>query len=338
MMKLKVRSLALMIALLLVLGMVAACTPAQTETPAAEAPATEAPAAEATEAPAAAEGDKEVKKIGYSIMNIDNPYFISVKKGVEDRCKELGIEVIVSDAGYDAATQYSHFENFISMGVDGIIADPIDQKSLTDIVEQAKAAGIPVVGEAQPIDNASANCIVNEYDYGYLNGTQAAKWINEKLGGKGKVVIISQDNVEAVIQRGNGLQDAILKLAPESEIVARQAGDTPEMGMKIAESVLQSRPDVNVIVGVNDSGALGAYEAVKNMGIDTTNFLVGGADFTAEAQAKIKEEGSFYRYTIDIQPYETGKKCVDLILEVLKNGPKTEPDYFTMEAKWQGEF
>ncbi len=337
MMKRNVRILALMVALLLVLGMVAACTPAQTP-PAAEAPATEAPAAEAPATEAPAEGEKTVKKIGYSIMNIDNPYFISVKKGVEDRCKELGIEVIVSDAGYDAATQYSHFENFISMGVDGIIADPIDQKSLTDIVEQAKAAGIPVVGEAQPIDNASANCIVNEYDYGYLNGTQAAKWINEKLGGKGKVVIISQDNVEAVIQRGNGLQDAILKLAPESEIVARQAGDTPEMGMKIAESVLQSRPDVNVIVGVNDSGALGAYEAVKNMGIDTTNFLVGGADFTAEAQAKIKEEGSFYRYTIDIQPYETGKKCVDLILEVLKNGEKTQPDYFTMEAKWQGEF
>ncbi len=336
MMKLQVRSLALIVALMLMLGMVAACAPAQT--PAAEAPASEAPASEAPAAEAPADAEKTVTKIGYSIMNIDNPYFISVKKGVEDRCKELGIEVIVSDAGYDAATQYSHFENFISMGVDGIIADPIDQKSLTDIVEQAKAAGIPVVGEAQPIDNASANCIVNEYDYGYLNGTQAAKWINEKLGGKGKVVIISQDNVEAVIQRGNGLQDAILKLAPESEIVARQAGDTPEMGMKIAESVLQSRPDVNVIVGVNDSGALGAYEAVKNMGIDTTNFLVGGADFTAEAQAKIKEEGSFYRYTIDIQPYETGKKCVDLILEVLKNGAKTEPDYFTMEAKWQGEF
>ncbi len=336
MMKLQVRSLALIVALMLVLGMVAACAPAQT--PAAEAPASEAPASEAPATEAPADAEKTVTKIGYSIMNIDNPYFISVKKGVEDRCKELGIEVIVSDAGYDAATQYSHFENFISMGVDGIIADPIDQKSLTDIVEQAKAAGIPVVGEAQPIDNASANCIVNEYDYGYLNGTQAAKWINEKLGGKGKVVIISQDNVEAVIQRGNGLQDAILKLAPESEIVARQAGDTPEMGMKIAESVLQSRPDVNVIVGVNDSGALGAYEAVKNMGIDTTNFLVGGADFTAEAQAKIKEEGSFYRYTIDIQPYETGKKCVDLILEVLKNGAKTEPDYFTMEAKWQGEF
>ena len=333
-MKLTARSLALMVALLLVLGMAAACTPAQTEAPATEAPAAEAPA---TEAPAE-EGDKEVKKIGYSIMNIDNPYFISVKQGVEDRCKELGIEVVVSDAGYDAATQYSHFENFISMGVDGIIADPIDQKSLTDIVDQAKAAGIPVIGEAQPIDNASANCIVNEYDYGYLNGTQAAKWINEKLGGKGKVVIISQDNVEAVIQRGNGLQDAILKLAPESEIVARQAGDTPEMGMKIAESVLQSHPDVNVIVGVNDSGALGAYEAVKNMGIDTTNFLVGGADFTAEAQAKIKEEGSFYRYTIDIQPYETGKKCVDLILDVLENGEKAEPVYFTMAPKWQGEF
>ena len=333
MMKLNVRSLALMVALMLVLGMVAACAPAQPKAPA------EAPAAEATAAPEApADGDKTVKKIGYSIMNIDNPYFISVKQGVEDRCKELGIEVIVSDAGYDAATQYSHFENFISMGVDGIIADPIDQKSLTDIVEQAKAAGIPVIGEAQPIDNASANCIVNEYDYGYLNGTQAAKWINEKLGGKGKVVIISQDNVEAVIQRGNGLQDAILKLAPESEIVARQAGDTPEMGMKIAESVLQSRPDVNVIVGVNDSGALGAYEAVKNMGIDTTNFLVGGADFTAEAQAKIKEEGSFYRYTIDIQPYETGKKCVDLILEVLESGDKTEPNYFSMAPKWQGEF
>ena len=273
----------------------------------------------------------------YSIMVMDNPYFIAVKQGFEDRAKELGITTIVNDAKYDAATQISQVENYITQKVDAIAISPIDSKGLESVVERAKEAGIIVVGEAQPVENAHGNYIVNEYEFGYLNGSNVAKWINEKLGGEAEVLIIAQDNVEAVKRRGDGLEDAIKEFAPNAKIVARQTGDTPELGMKIAETVLQSHPNLKVIAGTNDSGALGAYEAVMAMNRATPDFYVGGADATAEALAKMKEENSVYRFTIDIDPYGTGRRLVDMMLEYVQEGPKNETRYFDMTPVWQDE-
>lgn len=294
---------------------------------------------EGSTAPVKKQGDDGENKLtfAYSIMVMDNPYFIEVKKGFEDRAKELGISTIINDAKYDAATQISQVENYITQKVDGIAISPIDSAGMQAVVESARSAGIMTIGQAQPVENADGNLIVNEYDYGYINGQNVAKWINDKLGGEAEVLIIAQDNVEAVKRRGDGLQDAIKEFAPNAKIVARQTGDTPELGMKIAETVLQSNPNVKVIAATNDSGALGAYEAVMAMNKATPDFYVGGADATAEARAKMKEPDSIYRFSVDIDPYGTGRKLVDMLLEYVNDGPKSETVYFDMIPVWQDE-
>ena len=276
-------------------------------------------------------------KFAFSVMIMDNPYFIAVKQGFEDRCKELGIEPIVNDAKYDAATQFGQVETYTALGVDAIVVAPVNSKSIMGAVDKAKAKKIVVISEAQGIDNADANVIVNDYDYGVAGGTNAAKWINEKLGGKAEVAIVAQDNVEAVIKRGNGIVDTIKKLSPNATIVARQTGDTPELAMKIAETVMEAHPNVKVWQCVDNSGALGVYQAIKAMGKNTDDFYVGGADATAEALAKIKEKDSIYRSTIDIDPYGAGRKTVDVALAYIRNGVKHETFYFDMKPIWQSD-
>jgi len=282
-------------------------------------------------------GEKKELVFAYSVMSYENPYFISVIKGFEEQCKTLGVKPFVVDAKYDVAKQVNDIENLIEQEVDAILISPIDDKAITQVVEKAKAKGIVILGEAQPVSNAHGNYIVNEYDYGVVIGTNAAEWINTKLSGKAEVAIISQDNVEAVIQRGNGIQETIEKLCPNAKIVARQAGDTPEKGMQIIEGVLQQYPDLKVVTGCNDSGALGGYEAVKSMGKATEDFFVGGADATAEALSKMKEENSIYRATVDLFPYDSGMKCADFIMNYIKNGApeKTETMYFEMKPVGQ---
>lgn len=281
----------------------------------------------------------ETYKFAFSVMILDNPYFIAVKNGFEDRCKELGVESIVVDAKYDVAKQVSDIENMILSEVDAMMIAPIDQNALQILVETAKGEGIAIVAEAQPIDNAHGLYIVNEYEYGVAIGTNAATWINEKLNGKAEVIIISQDNVEPVIQRGNGIQDTIEKMCPGATIVARQAGDSPEKGMKIVESVLQTHPNVKVIVGNNDSGALGGYEAVKALGLNTPDFFVGGADATAEALAKMIEPDSVYRATVDILPYESGAYVADMLYRYVTEGTPVDQEivWMTMTPVWQDD-
>ena len=274
---------------------------------------------------------------GMSIPQLANPYFVSVMNGVQAKCDELGYKLIVVDAGYDVAKQVSDFENFGNQGVDALIACPIDSNALIPVVDQLKEKGVIVISFAQIIDNANAILTLDEYTYGVAIGENAAKWINEKLGGKAQVLIISQDNVEAVVQRGNGIQETIEKLCPEAEIVARQAGDNPTKGMEITENIMQQYPDLKVITGNNDSGPLGAYEAILGMGKASEDFYIGGGDATPEAIAKMKEEGSVYRATVDLGPYDTGLEAVNFIADFIANGVPAEApvSYFRMIPVWQ---
>ena len=282
---------------------------------------------------------KEPYKIAFACATLGNPYFIAVKEGIEKRCKEIGAEAIIVDAMYDVAKQVSDVENLMLQGVDAMIIAPIDENALHELVELAKQRGIVVLAEAQGIKNANGIYIVNEYEYGKIIGGNAAKWINEKLGGKAECVIISQDNVEPVIKRGDGIRDAIMNACPEAKIVARQAGDTPEQGMKIVENILQAYPNVKVVVGNNDSGALGGYEAVVAMKKNTEDMFVGGGDAVAEALSKMKEPGSVYRATVDLNPVETGEECVDIAVDYIQNGTPDEPKYFYLKMNpiWQDE-
>ncbi|MDO4548711.1 MAG: sugar ABC transporter substrate-binding protein [Clostridia bacterium] len=278
--------------------------------------------------------------VGMSIPQLANPYFVSVMNGVQSKCDELGYELIVVDANYDVAKQVSDFENFANQGCDCVIACPIDSNALIEPTNRLKEAGVIVISFAQIIDNANAILTLDEYSYGVVIGTNAATWINEKLDGKAQVLIISQDNVEAVVARGNGIQETIESMCPEAEIVARQAGDNPTKGMEITENIMQQYPDVRVITGNNDSGPLGAYEAILGMGLDEqamAEFYIGGGDATPEAISKMAEENSIYRATVDLAPFQTGIDCVTVLADFLANGiPEEAPvSFFKCVPVWQ---
>ena len=278
--------------------------------------------------------------VGMSIPQLANPYFVSVMNGVKAKCDELGYELVVVDAGYDVAKQVSDFENFGNQGVTCVIACPIDSNALLPVTEQLESQGVIVISFAQIIDNAQAIFTLDEYTYGTFIGANAAKWINEKLGGEAEVLIISQDNVEAVVARGDGIQETIEKECPNATIVARQAGDNPTKGMEITENIMQQYPNVRVITGNNDSGPLGAYEAILGMNLDAEameQFYIGGGDATPEACAKMLEPNSIYRATVDLAPYQTGIDCVTTLADFLANGiPEEAPvSYFPCVPVWQ---
>jgi ribose transport system substrate-binding protein len=274
-------------------------------------------------------------KFGFSVATMDNPYFIEVAKGFKEQCKKLGVEAVVTDGKYDAAAQNDQFENFITMGCQAMGACPVDQKGLQAVTQKAIDKGIIVISEAQKIDNANGHIIVDDYGYGVANGTNAAKWINQKLGGKAEVLLITLDQVEAVKLRGDGMADTITKLCPNATIVARQYAESMEKAMNIADTVLTAHPNVRVISCVNDQLALGALAAVQSKGIKDKLFYVGGADYTAEAQAKMKLPGSYFRVTVDIGPKQAGIDVAQMMFDYVKNGPKGETKFFTLTSFWQ---
>ncbi len=264
--------------------------------------------------------DPKSVKLAYVSMNLANPWNATVKKGFEAACEELGCEYITIDSEYKVDKQVSSLESLVNDKYSGFVFTPIDPNATWDIVEQAKSQGISTATIAQQQDNVNLIYGMDEYDYGHAIGQQAGQWIKENLDGKAKVAIISQDNVESVIARGDGVEEAIKEICPDVEIVARQAGDTLEGGMKIVESVLAQTPDLNVVVGTNDSGAIGGYQAMVNAGMTGDDRAVFSGDATAEAIQYIGQQDSIYRGTVDLEPFVGGYNCAKILYQYATEG------------------
>ncbi len=279
---------------------------------------------EGIKAKAQAQDNSEIK-LSYVSMNLANPWNAMVKKGFEAACEELGVTYQVIDSEYSVDTQVNALETLINDGYSGFTFTPIDTAATIDLADKANEAGIITACIAQTQDNVLLSYTLDEYDYGYTIGEQAGEWIRDNLDGKAQVCIISQDNVESVIPRGDGLEDALKAVCPDVEIVARQAGDTLEGGMTIVESVLAQYPDMNVVVGTNDSGAIGGYQAMVNAGCEGENYAVFSGDATDEALTYIAEENSIYRGTVDLFPYRGGyESAYYLYLYATEGAPESQ--------------
>ena len=264
--------------------------------------------------------DAKGLRFGYTTMDLLNPYFVEVARGMKDRADELGIALTVHDGKSDAAAQLSAAENFIADKMDAMILAPIAPESMVPVVDEAHAAGMMVINSPQRIPNADAWYSVAEFEYGKAIGDIAGKYITDKLGGTAKVALLTYPEVPTLIDRGNGIKAGLAEFAPNAEIVAEQSALTPDKGSTAAETILQAHPDARVIVGVNDAGILGAYEVIKAMGLPEDEFALFGLDATKEAVDHIKA-GGMYKATVDITPYQVGRNTIDLTVKVLKSGP-----------------
>jgi ABC-type sugar transport system substrate-binding protein len=261
-------------------------------------------------------------RVGATLQDLGNVYFIDIAAGLEDQARKLGWDLTIADGKSDAQTQINSIENFIADGVNAIIIAPYDSAALVPYVAQAKQKGIRVICVTQAVEGYDGWIGTQEKPYGLAGGTLAGQWIVDHFP-KNQTVevgIISYPEMETIIDRGEGLKEAILKLAPNAKIVNEQSAATPEKGEQVTAAMLQANPNIKVIACINDSGALGALNAVQAAGKATADFCIVGLDATEEAIAKIKE-GTAFRATVDIAPVQTGRDTIDLVDKVLKDGP-----------------
>lgn len=346
------KSLAMLLALCTLTAAVAGCGgTAETEETKTDAAATEetadAAATEETEDAAAAEETTEPAaedtmtmdeviaavqgsevpsdlKLGYVCMNLANPWFVQVVEGFEAACAEMGIEKpLTIDSQYDVDKQVSDVETLVNDSYDAIMISPIDQNALESVVTAANEAGVITSCAAQSVDITDFRYICEEYSYGQAIGQNAANWINENLADQEEVQVclITQDNVEDTIARADGIQDTLEAECPNVNIVARQAGDTPELGLEIVESTLAAYPELQVVVASNDSGGIGGYQAMVNAGYTGDDpVAVFSGDATDEALNNMLEENTIYRGTVDLFPYACGYESAYQLVYYIMNG------------------
>ena len=199
----------------------------------------------------------EGKKIAYTTMTLESPYFVEVSEGIKDKCDELGWECTIQDPKMDVASQLGAIETYIDQKYDGIIISAVDAAALSDIVKEATEAGIKVIGSSTDIGNIQAFVSAGEYEMGYALGTAIGEWAEANLTGDLKSVTFGTINDQNVMIREKGMREGVDETYTKGKItfinkVGTIGGVTAEEGMANMEGMMQSNPDINLIMGSND--------------------------------------------------------------------------------------
>jgi ribose transport system substrate-binding protein len=283
-------------------------------------------------------------KVGIAMYTLGAPYFAAQVAAAEDQAKKAGCEVSSSDGQNDMAKQIADVEDMVAKGVNLLILNPRDPEGLVTTADAATAAGVKVVIMDSSI-NTKANVITQVRSSNDQNGFMVGQWLAKKMQGTPiKMILLSGSQGNEV---GRDRRLGVFRGLVEGQLVNEGragfevlgqgwGGWSHEEGLKAAEDLLQAHPDVNVVLGENDSMVLGAMKALEAAG-RTDVLVLAAADGQKEALALIKE--GKYGATGLNDPDLVARTAVDIGLKALSGElpsdfPKlnlTTPDVITQE-------
>lgn len=165
---------------------------------------------------------------------IDLPVFNYAKIGAERQAKEYGnVDILWNGpSSADQLKQKEILESAITQKVDGIAISALNGDFLTETINKAIDAGIPVVtwDSDAPKSKRYAFYGVDDFAGGRILGEQAI----QLLGGKGKVAIITSMGATNLQRRLDGMKEALAK-APGIQIV--EVYDLKEDTVRCAELI-----------------------------------------------------------------------------------------------------
>lgn len=245
--------------------------------------------------------------IGLAVSTLNNPFFVTLSEGAKEAAAEKDAELIVVDAGDDAAKQTNDIEDLISKNISVLIVNPVDSDAVAPAVKDAVAKGIKVVSVDRVVNGVDVDCAIASDN---VAGAEAAtEYLVGLIGEDAKVAELQGvSGASATIDRGEGFHN----VADEKlDVVSSQTANfNRSEGMTVMENMLQANSDIQGVFAHNDEMALGAVEAIGNKDI-----LVVGFDATDDAMAAVAE--GRMAATVAQKPDLMGATAVETALKLI---------------------
>lgn len=167
-------------------------------------------------------------------------FWKSVHAGAVKASQELQVEVIWKGPLQedDRESQIKVVEDFITRGVDGMVLAPLDNVALRPAVNDAVAAGIPVVILDSALDSDRyVSFVATDSEAG---GRHAGEYLASLLGGRGRVIVLRfLEGSASTEQRVAGFLGAIAG-HPGIEVASshQRSGSTAELAYQTSENLL----------------------------------------------------------------------------------------------------
>jgi len=188
------------------------------------------------------------------IPKVAVPFFDDCNTGAMAAAEAAGVGYQwVVPQNTQGATQVKIMEDLIARHVSGIAISVNEPKSVEGVIKEAIDAGIKVV----TFDSDSAGSARSLY-IGTINkqaGVTMGNSMAEKLGGKGKVAIITgQLGASNLNERIDGVKEALAAF-PDIQIVATEGTeDDLAKAVSVTEAILRGNPDLAGIFGMSQVG------------------------------------------------------------------------------------
>ena len=285
---------------------------------------------------AAAEGPKPLDElvVGFSQVGSESGLRTANTKDIQASFEEAGIELKFSDAQQKQENQIKAIRSYIQQQVDVIAFSPVVETGWDAVLNEAKAAGIPVVLTDRAVDSKDDSLYESFLGSDFIvEGEKAGQWVVDEYADATEPVEIIQlegtTGAAPAIDRAEGFAEVIAE-NPNLEVVASQTGDfTRAGGKQVTEALLKSNPGVDLIFAHNDDMGLGAIEAIEAAG------LVPGVDIKIVTIDAVKDgmqalaDGKI-NYIVECSPL-LGKQLVEIVKQI-NDGETPEKRIITEET------
>ena len=274
------------------------------------------------------------KTIGVALDNLDDPFWLGIKKGIDDAGKQLGVDLVIRTAEGDAVKQNSQIDDMIAQGVSGIVCVYVDFKAILQAVKACNKAKIPFVFcdrtlDSTPEAKVSWGIATDNYALtvkGWEWMASYAKKNNLKLKVLELVGSLSDENV---LRRTDGFKAVMGKNKANIELVQQVPTEwNLEKALAGATNALQAHPDINCIFMHSDYLLGATISALRQAGrykkIGEPGHVVVMPYSGNKASLDAMREG-YVEMTFGMDVYKTGYESVKAAVEISKGKAYGKP-------------
>jgi len=299
----------LALALVLVLAL-AACGNKENNNAASSAPASESPSASA---PASSEPSQNAdlealkgKKIALVMRFNTGTFSAQYVDGVKKQVEKFGGQVTVLASENDLSKMSANLDSAVNQKFDGILVDHGDAAALTNGLNKAKEAGIPIVAFDSGLQSFEG--ITNLAQNDQLLAEFTLEKLAEEAGGKGNIVKVWVAGFPPMESRQISYKAFTEKYPDIKEIAAFGDASNPQLDTQNKmEAVLKQYPnkgDITAVWAAWDEFAKGASNAIKQAGRD--EIKVYGIDLSDEDLKMIQDPTSPWVASAAVDPTSIG--------------------------------
>jgi len=210
--------------------------------------------------------------LGFSQIGAESEWRTANTVSIKNAAASMGIDLRFVDAQQKQENQIKALRSFIAQKVDVIAFSPVVETGWDTVLQEAKAANIPVILTDRSVSadpSLYAGIIGSDF---VEEGRKAARWVVEKYkDGTTDVNIVElQGTVGSApaIDRKKGFEE-IVAANPRFKIIRSQSGDfTRSKGKEVMEAFLKAETrKIDVLYAHNDDMAIGAIQAIEEAGI-----------------------------------------------------------------------